>query len=355
MSIEAQYSITRGDFLLDVDFSMPSRGVTALFGPSGSGKSTLLRAIAGLDFHPQGFLKVAGETWQGDGRFAPAHQRPFAYVFQEASLFAHLNVRSNLEYGFKRVPPQQRHISVERAIQLLGLENLVARKPETLSGGERQRVAIARALCVSPQFLLMDEPLAALDEASKREILPYLESLHDSLGIPVLYVSHTLQEIARLADYLVLLEAGKVVAAGPVPQMLTRLDLPLAHSSDAGAIFATQVAGFDQVFHLTHLDFSGGRFAVPGMALKLGQQVRVRIAARDVSLTLEHQGSTSIQNIFPAVVEELALENDAQVMVRLQVGDAPLLSRITKKSAAELDVQPGKQMFAQVKSVVLLA
>jgi len=355
MSIEVKYSIVRGDFSLDVDFIAPSRGVTAIFGPSGSGKSTLLRAIAGLDYHPQGSLKMAGKTWQDHQCFTPAHQRPFAYVFQEASLFAHLDVRRNLEYGFKRVPQGERRISVEQAIQLLGLEHLVARKPETLSGGERQRVAIARALCVSPKFLLLDEPLAALDTASKQEILPYMESLHNSLGIPVFYVSHTLEEIARLADHLVLLEAGKVVATGPVQKMLTRLDLPLAHSSDAGAIFETQVAGFDEVFHLTHLDFAGGRFAVPGMALTLGQQVRVRIAARDVSLTLEHQGSTSIQNIFPVVVEEVALESDAQVMVRLQVGDAPLLSRITKKSAAELDVQPGKHIFAQVKSVVLLA
>jgi molybdate transport system ATP-binding protein len=264
-------------------------------------------------------------------------------------------VARNLEYGFKRVPESERRVSMEQAVQLLGIEHLLTRKPATLSGGERQRVAIARALCVSPKFLLMDEPLAALDPASKQEILPYLETLHDSLEIPVFYVSHTMEEIARLADHLVLLEAGQVVAAGPIHEMLTRLDQPLAHGADASAIFEATVAGFDEIYHLTHLVFSGGQFSVPGMALSKGQAVRVRIAARDVSLTLEHQASTSIQNILAATVEEVMAENDAQVTVLLRVGNAPLLSRITQKSAAELDVKPGKQVFAQVKSVVLLA
>lgn len=355
MSIEAKFCINRGDFTLDVDLHVPSKGVTALYGPSGCGKSTLLRAIAGLEQHPQGVLKVGGKTWQEAGTFIPPHRRPFGYVFQESSLFPHLTVRRNLEYGFKRVPKNERRVSLEQAVELLGISSLLTRKPATLSGGERQRVAIARALCVSPKFLLMDEPLAALDPASKQDILPYLESLHDSLEIPVFYVSHTLEEIARLADHLVLLQAGKVVATGPIHEMLTRLDQPLAHGADASAIFEAQVAGFDKVYHITHLDFAGGNFAVPGLALAAGQHVRVRIAARDVSLTLEHQASTSIQNILAATVEEVMAENDAQVTVRLRVGEAPLLARITQKSAAELDVKAGKQVFAQVKSVVLLA
>jgi molybdate transport system ATP-binding protein len=355
MSIEAKFCIDRGDFSLDVDLHVPSQGITALYGPSGCGKSTLLRAIAGLERHRRGVLVVAGKTWQDAETFIPPHQRPFGYVFQEASLFPHLSVRGNLEYGFKRVPANERRVSIEQAVGLLGIEHLLARKPATLSGGERQRVAIARALCMSPKFLLMDEPLAALDTASKEEILPYLETLHNSLEIPVFFVSHTMEEIARLADHLVLLEAGKVLATGPIHEMLTRLDLPLAHGASASAIFEATVAGFDKTYHLTHLDFSGGHFAVPGMSLSTGQTVRVRIAARDVSLTLEHQDSTSIQNILEATVEQVMAENDAQVTVRLSVGDVPLLSRITQKSAAELDVQPGKQVFAQVKSVVLLA
>lgn len=355
MSIQAKFAIQRGDFTLDVDLNVPARGVTALYGPSGCGKSSLLRAIAGLEHHPNGFLKVGDSTWQDQAEFVPPHLRPFAYVFQEASLFSHLTVKRNLEYGYKRVAAPQRRISVEQATELLGVESLLTRKPHSLSGGERQRVAIARALCVSPQFLLMDEPLAALDQASKEEILPYLESLHDSLEIPIFYVSHTMEEIARLADHLVLFEKGKIIADGPINKMLTRLDQPLAHGSDASAIFVAEVSGFDETYHLTHLKFAGGRFSAPGMSLKLGQKVRVRIAARDVSLTLERQASTSIQNIFPATIDELTAEGDAQVTVRLQVGSDALLSRITQKSAAELDVMPGKQVFAQVKSAVLLA
>ncbi|MCP4092607.1 MAG: molybdenum ABC transporter ATP-binding protein [Planctomycetes bacterium] len=355
MSIQAKFAIQRGDFTLDVDLDVPANGVTALYGPSGCGKSSLLRAIAGLEHHAGGYLKVGESTWQQGDQFTAPHERPFAYVFQEASLFPHLNVQRNLEYGYKRVANDQRRISLEQATELLGIQDLLKRKPHNLSGGERQRVAIARALCVSPQFLLMDEPLAALDQASKQEILPYLESLHNTLKIPIFYVSHTMEEIARLADHLVLFEKGKIIASGPINSMLTRLDQPLAHGSDASAIFEATVSGFDETYHLTHLDFAGGRFSAPGMSLQLGQTVRVRIAARDVSLTLERQASTSIQNIFPAVIDETTAEGDAQVTVRLQVGSDALLSRITQKSSAELDVKPGKQVFAQVKSAVLLA
>ncbi|MDP7061351.1 MAG: molybdenum ABC transporter ATP-binding protein [Planctomycetota bacterium] len=355
MSIQAKFAIHRGDFTLDVDLEVPAKGVTALYGPSGCGKSSLLRAIAGLDRHADGFLKVGDSTWQSPHLFTPPHQRPFAYVFQEASLFQHLNVHRNLEYGYKRLANEDRRISLPQATELLGIEGLLQRKPHTLSGGERQRVAIARALCVSPAFLLMDEPLAALDQASKQEILPYLESLHDHLEIPIFYVSHTMEEIARLADYLVLFEQGRIIADGPINSMLTRLDQPLAHGDDASAIFEATVSGFDETYHLTHLKFAGGQFSAPGMALQLGQEVRVRIAARDVSLTLERQASTSIQNIFPATIAEITAEGDAQVTVRMEVGSDAMLARITQKSAAELDVQVGKQVYAQVKSAVLLA
>ncbi len=354
MSIEARFRIDRGGFVLDVDLTVPAQGITGVFGPSGCGKTTLLRAIAGLERHRDGFLKVGDTIWQEAGRFVPPHRRPVGYVFQEASLFTHLTVRRNLHYGFKRVPDAGRKISVDSAIELLGIGHLLERKPETLSGGERQRVAIARALAVSPGLLLMDEPLASLDQASKQEILPYLESLHSELEIPVIYVSHTLEEVARLADHLIELEAGRVVATGAIDEMLTRLDLPLAHGSDAAAIIEAVVAGHDEEYHLTHLDFGGGRLSVPRSALKVGDNVRVRIAAHDVSLTLEHQSSTSILNIFAATVDEIIAEGDAQVMVRLLAGDVPVLSRITRKSAAELDLKSGKAVYAQVKSVVLL-
>jgi molybdate transport system ATP-binding protein len=289
MSIAARFRIERGDFMLDVDLALPAQGVSSLYGPSGCGKTTLLRAIAGLEHHHDGFLKVGDMTWQKTGHFVPPHQRPLGYVFQEASLFPHLSVRRNLEYGVRRVAQAARRVSLQQAIELLEIGQLLDRKPDTLSGGERQRVAIARALAVSPRLLLMDEPLAALDINRKQEILPYIESLHRELDIPVIHVSHSPDEVARLADHLVLLEAGRVVASGDVHEIYTRLDLPLALESDAAAIVEAVVAAHDENYHLTCLDFAGGRVTVPREDLRIGEQVRLRLAARDVSLTLEHQ------------------------------------------------------------------
>ncbi len=354
MKIEARFRINRGDFRLDVDLNLPGQGVTAILGPSGSGKTTLLRAIAGLEHYPGGKLKVGGLCWQEGKNFVPPHQRPLAYVFQEASLFAHLNVHRNLEYGLKRVPKADHKVSLAQAISLLGIEHLLERKPETLSGGERQRVAIARALAVSPQLLMMDEPLASLDIKLKQEILPYIEMLHQKLDIPVIYVSHSPDEVARLADYLVLLEAGRVVATGPIHEILTRLDLPLASDSEAAAIVEAFVSGHDETYHLTHLDFAGGQITVTRNTLPLGSPARLRLGARDVSLTLEHQSRTSILNIFRATVDGITEQGNAQVIVRLLAGGVPILSRITRKSADELGLKMGKPVFAQVKSVALL-
>jgi len=354
MSIEVRFRIDQGDFVLDVDLSLPAQGVSSLFGPSGCGKTTLLRAIAGLEHHPDGFLKVGDMLWQNAGHFVPPHQRPLGYVFQEASLFPHLSVRRNLEYGVRRVAEPDRRVSLQQAIELLDIGPLLERQPDTLSGGERQRVAIARALAVSPRLLLMDEPLAALDANRKQEILPYIESLHRELDIPVIHVSHSPEEVARIADHLVLLEAGHVVASGDVHEIFTRLDLPPALGSDAAAIIEAVVAGHDETYHLTYLEFTGGRVTVPREDLLEGSQVRLKLAARDVSLTLEHQSDTSILNIFPAVIDEITDEGSAQVTVRLLAGDAPILARITRKSASDLTLIPGKTVFAQVKSVALL-
>jgi len=355
MSIEARFRVERGDFTLDVDLDIPAQGVSAVFGPSGCGKTTLLRAIAGLDRYRGGFLRVGDMTWQDADRFVPPHRRPLGYVFQEASLFAHLSVRRNLEYGVKRLPRAERRVSVQQAIELLGIGHLLERKPDRLSGGERQRVAIARAVAVSPRLLLMDEPLAALDVNRKQEILPYIESLHNELDIPVIYVSHSPDEVARVADHLVLLAAGSVTASGAIGDMLTRLDLPLAHGSDAEALIEATVAGHDDSYHLTYLDFAGGRFTVVRKDLPPGSSVRLRVAARDVSLTLEHQSGTSILNIFPATIDALIPEGEAQVTVRLVVGGVPMLARVTRKSASVLDLKPGKSVYAQAKSVALLA
>jgi len=355
MTIEACFRLERGDFVLDVDLVIPSTGISAVFGPSGCGKTTLLRAIAGLERCPGGHLRVGDMLWQDGNHFVPPHRRTLGYVFQEASLFSHLNVRRNLEYGLKRVPLPARKVSLGKAIDLLGIGRLLERLPGQLSGGERQRVAIARALAVSPGILLMDEPLAALDIARKQEIMPYLESLHDELDIPVIYVSHSPDEVARLADQLLLLESGRLRAAGPTGEMLTRLDLPLAHGDDAAALIEARVAGHDESFDLTYLDFPGGRFTVARKLLTIGHPVRLRVAARDVSLTLEHQSNTSILNIFPSIVDEITPEGGAKVMVRLLVGDAPVLSSVTRKSAALLALEKGKAVFAQVKSVALLS
>ena len=354
MSIDIQLTLARGDFSLDVALTIPERGVTAIFGPSGCGKTTLLRAIAGLEPDVQGTLQVGENCWQGPGSFLPTHKRPLGYVFQEPSLFAHLSVQGNLEYGLKRRKGQPERIALASAIELLGIGHLLQRKPHQLSGGEQQRVAIARALAVSPDILLMDEPLAALDQQRKQEILPYLESLHQALDIPLLYVSHSRDEVARLADHMVLLAEGNVVATGSVSELFSRLDLSLAHEPGTEALINATVAGHDSHYGLNYLDFAGGRFSVAGKPLPQAQPVRLQVLARDVSLTLSHQGQTSILNIFPATVEALAEAGPAHVTVRLLLGNVPLLSRITRKSAEELGLAPGTKVFAQIKSVALM-
>lgn len=355
MSIEARFRLRRGEFTLDVELSVPARGVTAIFGPSGSGKTTLLRAVAGLEHCPGGRLRIGDDIWQEGSRFVPTHQRQLGYVFQEPSLFPHLSVRGNLEYGAKRLPPDRRRLQLEQVAALLGLRGLLARDPAGLSGGERQRVAIGRALLTSPQLLLLDEPLAALERRSRAGILPYLERLHDELRVPVLYVSHAADEVARLADHLVLLEKGSVQASGPIVEMLTRIDLPLAHGDDAEALISAAVTGHDDEYDLTYLEFAGGRFAVPYKELAPDTRVRLRVLARDVSLTLRRQSDTSILNVFPARVVEVAPEGASQVVVRLDANGVVILSLITRKSATTLALEPGKQVYAQVKSVAVLA
>jgi molybdate transport system ATP-binding protein len=275
-------------------------------------------------------------------------------VFQDASLLAHLDVRRNLDYGRRRVPEAERRVSLEQAVELLGLGTLMDRRPDTLSGGERQRVAIARALATSPRLLLMDEPLAALDLQRKAEVLPYLERLHDELDIPVLYVSHAPDEVARLADHLLLLEAGRVTAAGPTRELMTRLDLPLAHGDAAAALVAATVTDLEPAWQLAYLAFAGGRISLPSQALQPGQRVRLRIQARDVSLSLLRQEGSSVLNVFAASVTGLAEDSPGQCMVSLDAGGCTLLARITRKSAAALQLQPGSAVFAQVKGVAVL-
>ncbi len=354
-ALRARFRLARGGFALDVDLELPGRGVTALFGPSGSGKTTLLRLIAGLERADGGFLAVDGRVWQDAGVFLPTHRRPLGYVFQDANLFPHLSVRQNLEYGRARVTAAERRVSLERAIELLGIGPLLARRPHGLSGGERQRVGIARALAVSPRVLLMDEPLAALDLARKREILPYLENLHGELDIPVLYVSHAPDEVARLADHLVVLDAGRAVASGPLADTLARLDLPIRLGEDAGVVLEGSVVERDARWHLARVAFPGGAVWVRDGGHDPGQAVRVRILARDVSLALARPAGTSILNILPATVTALAEDgHPALVLVRLDVGGSSLLARLTARSAHALELAPGQRVHAQIKAVALV-
>ncbi len=356
-NIQAQLQMAYPGFRLDVDLKLPGRGVTALFGPSGSGKTSCLRCIAGLERNATGRIEINGERWQdsASGCFVPPHQRAIGYVFQEANLFAHLSVKRNLEFGMKRVVRNERRVIWGQAVELLGIGHLLDRMPERLSGGERQRVGIARALLTSPRLLLMDEPLAALDFKRKQEILPYLERLHDELEIPVLYVSHSPDEVARLADHLVLLEEGRVVAQGGLRETLARLDLPTAFSEDAGVVIESQVAEHDPTYHLTRLVFTGGEVLVARRDEAIGQRLRFRVHARDVSLTLERAEGTSISNLLPARVEQIvAADTPAHVLVRLDAQGTPLLARITRRSADQLGVVEGKAVWAQIKAVALL-
>lgn len=354
--IHACFALQLESFTLDATFSAPAVGVTALFGPSGSGKTTLLRCIAGLE-RAAGSLHVNGEVWQDNTTFVPTYKRPLGYVFQEASLFSHLSVRANLEYGFKRIAPAERKVPLEQVVEWLGLSHLIERNdPEKLSGGERQRVAIGRALLTSPRLLLMDEPLSALDTTSKQEILPYLERLHGELDIPVLYVSHALDEVARLADHLVLLEQGRVIASGALNETLARLDLPTARLDDAGAVIETKVAQHDETYHLTRLDFSSGNLWVGRVNQPLGSRVRARVLARDVSIATQLPRGSSITNILNVRIAEIRDEEPNQVSLQLVVGGKHLLlSRITRRSRDLLDLTVGMEVYAQVKSVALIA
>ena len=352
--IQARFRLDWPGFSLDVDLRLPARGVSALFGHSGSGKTTLLRCIAGLERAPQGRLTVNGDVWQDDGHWLPTHQRALGYVFQEASLFPHLTVMGNLRYGMRRTSEAQR-VSLDQAIELLGIGHLLERKPDRLSGGERQRVSMARALALSPRLLLMDEPLAALDLKRKQEILPYLERLHCELDIPVLYVSHAPDEVARLADHIVVMEAGRAVATGPLSDTLARLDLPIQLGEDAGVVLDAVVAERDATWHLARVEFPGGSLWVRDGGQPQGHPVRVRILARDVSIALEHVSGTSIQNCLPATVEQLAGDHHpALSLLRLKVGQSPLLARLTQRSAVGLGLTPGTAVWVQIKAVALI-
>ncbi len=357
MSLDLKCRLARttgqGDnFLLDVDLSLPERGITAVFGPSGCGKTTLLRCVAGLEPASRGLVRVAHQVWQDETSFLAPHLRQAGYVFQEGALFDHLDVRGNLEFGRKRRSGNK--ADFEEMVTLLGLDPLLDRKVSGLSGGEGQRVALGRALLAGPDLLLLDEPLAALDRESRRAIFPYLERVASETGIPFLYVTHALEEATRLADHLVLMEGGRVTNSGPLAELLTSPEPGLARGPEAGCVVLARVASLDEQFHLARLEFDGGKLLVPDLGLPIGEKIRMRIHARDVSLALEPATGSSILNILPARVLDLIHDTPARVLVRLAVGDSVILAAVTQRSATTLNLEPGGEIHAQIKSIALL-
>ncbi|MEJ5031236.1 molybdenum ABC transporter ATP-binding protein [Comamonas sp. MYb69] len=367
--IHARLQLERASFQLQVDLQMPGQGVTALFGPSGCGKTSCLRSIAGLE-RALGQVTVNGERWQDDdsGHWLPTHQRALGYVFQEASLFPHLSAHDNIRYGLRRTPAARQRVQIERLVELLGIGPLLPRKPATLSGGERQRVAIARALATSPRVLLMDEPLAALDAERKAEVLPYLDQLSDQLKLPILYVGHSIDEVGRLADQVVLLQTGRVVAQGPVADMLTALNAPLAQAlpdAQQASLLEGQVCGHDLQDHLWSLQIGTHpqlqlHWTQADAHYRQGERVRLRVLARDVSLSLMPQTGSSILNSLPAVVTALQASSPGQVLVQLRLApgtgdDMPhLLALVSARSARLLQLAPGLRVHAQLKGVAVL-
>jgi len=350
--------LARSDFELHVDLDLPANGVTVLYGASGSGKTTLMRCVAGLERPAKGLIRVGQDLWQDDTQriFVPTWQRNLGYVFQEASLFEHLNVQKNLAYGIKRSQKQGAAEALAGAIELLGIGHLMHRQPASLSGGERQRVAIARALATQPGLLLLDEPLAALDLARRQEILPWLEKMRDALRVPMLYITHSADEVARLADHLVVLENGSVKACGDAQDVLARVESPAIAGEDAGVLLRGTVALCDAHWHLSQVEFPGGFIWVPDKGLALGQQVRLRVLARDISISTDEPQNTSIQNHLQGCIEAIVEDaHPSQALVQIRCGESILLARVTHRAIAVLNLKTGSTVWALVKSVAVIA
>ncbi len=334
-----------GDFTLDAQFTAPA-GVTAIFGRSGSGKTTLINAIAGLVTPDAGRIVVDGRELFGPKGAVPVHQRGLGYVFQDARLFPHLTVAKNLAFGGEH--------DAAKTIDLLGLDHLLDRKPASLSGGEKQRVALGRALMSNPSVLLLDEPLAALDAPRKAEILPYLERLRDEMQLPMMYVSHAMSEVARLANHLVVLDGGRVVQQGPLNEVLANpASMPLLGVRDAGAVIAATVMAHDAVDHLTEIGFDGGRISVPGIVGRIGGLLRLRIPAQDIILSTELPTNISARTILPVTITAIEAGRGPGVAVALMAGQTPLLARITKASLRDMTLAVGQDVYAIIKATAV--
>ena len=363
-NLHLKIKMSRPVFELDLDLQLPGLGITAIFGPSGSGKTTLLRAVAGLEKNQVGRIQIGSHVWQDtqQGIDLPTWQRPLGYVFQESSLLPHLNVTDNLNFGLKRAEKSSGNaqsdaaMALKASIELLGIGSLLQCMPDQLSGGERQRVAIARAIAMQPKLLLMDEPLASLDAARRQEIFPWLTKLRDELKMPMLYVTHSTEEVTRLADHLVVLDQGQVKAQGPVGSVLTQVVNPVVVGEDAGALIEGCIGAVDTQWHLSRVDFEGGCVWMRNAGLPVGKAVRIRILARDVSLATSEPQNTSIQNQLRGHIQSITPDvHPSQVMVVLKCGAEEVLARVTKRAVDELSLQVGQPVWAQVKSVALVA
>ncbi len=362
MRMNAAFRGKLGDFTLDAAFKAPAKGVTGLFGASGSGKTTILRCVAGLE-RLSGKLSVNGEVWQDDAAklFIKPHQRSVGYVFQEASLFPHLSVRRNLLFGAERAKKAgaENAFKLGDLVDLLGLSALMDRDPAALSGGERQRVAMGRALMSAPRLLLLDEPLSALDRQTKEELFPYLEILHDALSIPSLYVSHDMSELERLADSLVLIEKGRVIASGPLHELQADPALPLMSAPQAAVALTGRTNQIDKTYGLVTLAVDGGSLIVPALEARLGEEHRLSIKASDVSFTRVAPQETSILNCLPVkIVSANVQENDpTHVNIVAALGregaGARIIGRVTRKSQEKLGLMEGASAYAQIKSIAL--
>ncbi len=340
-------------FTLDAEFASGGR-LTALFGRSGAGKTSVVNAIAGLLRPDRGRIVVDGEALTDTERnvFVPTRRRRVGYVFQEGRLFPHLTVRQNLLYGSWFTPRDGRGADFDQIVELLGVGSLLRRRPANLSGGEKQRVAIGRALLSRPRLLVMDEPLASLDEGRKAEILPYIERLRDEALVPIVYVSHGIAEVTRLATTMVVLSEGRVAACGPPAQVMGRLDLfPLTGRAEAGAILVTRIADHDPAFDLTTLRAAAGDLRVPRLDLPVGTLLRVRVRARDVMIGLQPPEGLSALNVLPGRVAEIGHGNGPIVDIRLDCAGESLIARLTRRSVERLGLQPGRPVYAVIKSI----
>jgi molybdate transport system ATP-binding protein len=348
-------ALDRGGFKLAVRRELTLAAITAVFGPSGSGKTTLLRVIAGLEDESRGTISFDGTQWQGPGVRVPPHRRGIGYVFQDGRLFPHLTVQGNLRFALQRAASRERPAArsdFDTVVGALDLAALLPRRPLSLSGGEQQRVAIGRALLTSPRLLLMDEPLSSLDLKRKREIVPHIERLPATFGVPVIYVTHSVDEVARLASDIVLLSAGTIVAAGPVADVLGRLDLAsLMGDRDTGSVLTVRVTG--EQGGIAALRLTQQVLHVPMSDPPLGAELRIRIHARDVALATERPRGLSMRNVLPARIMEIVLGDAINAEVLLDVDGQRLRSRITRGAVEELGLAPDQRVFALIKAVAL--